>query len=211
MRLWVMVVCALLFAGVAKADGEPAGRFDYYVMSLSWAPNWCAVTGDARGDAECGKRGLTFTLHGLWPQYDAGGYPSNCRSAARDPSRSDTAAMEDIMGSAGLAWHEWQAHGRCSGLASGAYLALMRKAYRSVTIPPLFSRVSQTLTVAPKVIEDAFLESNPTLQADGVAVTCDSGMIEEVRVCLSQDLSPRPCGAFVRACTLSAADLDAVR
>ena len=211
MRLWVMLLCALLLPGAAKADVQMSNGFQYYVLSLSWAPNWCATTGDSRNDAECSKHGLTFTLHGLWPQYDAGGYPSNCRSTARDPSKSDTAAMEDIMGSAGLAWHEWKVHGRCSGLSSVDYLALMRKATRSVTIPPLFSKVSHRLNIAPKAIEDAFLESNPNLRSADIAVTCDTGMIQEVRICLSKDLSPRPCGADVRACTLPSAELDAVR
>ena len=211
MRLVFLLLCLVLLAGVARADGEPAGAFDYYVLSLSWAPNWCATTGDSRGDAECDKHGLTFTLHGLWPQFDTGGYPSNCRSSARDPSKSDTAAMEDIMGSAGLAWHEWKAHGRCSGLSSDDYLAAMRKAYGSVTIPPLFSKVTHPLSVAPKAIEDAFLESNPDLKPTGIAVTCEGSMIAEVRICLAKDLSPIPCGADVRACPLPAAELDAVR
>ena len=211
MRLVAVAVASLLLADPVLADGEASGAFDYYVLSLSWAPNWCAVTGDSRGDAECGKRGLTFTLHGLWPHYDTGGYPSNCQTGTHDPSRYDTAAMEDIMGSDGLAWHEWKAHGRCSGLPSDAYLAAMRKAYGSVTIPPLFAKVSHPLNVAPTAIEDAFLETNPNLSPADVAVTCASGMIQDVRVCLTKDLSPRPCAADVRACTLPAAELDAVR
>ena len=194
-----------------KTDGAAAGDFDYYLLALSWSPNWCAETGDSQGAPECSKPGLTFTLHGLWPQYDAGGYPSDCRSTARDPSRADTAAMQDIMGSASLAWHEWQAHGRCSGLASDAYLALMRKAYTSITVPPLFAEVSQSLQVAPKVIQDAFLASNPSLTHQTIAVTCDRQMIKEVRICLTKDLAPRPCGGEMHHCTMSAVELGAVR
>ena len=156
-------------------------------------------------------RPLGFTLHGLWPQNEGGGYPSDCRTDASDPSRSDTAAMEDIMGSAGLAWHEWKTHGQCSGLSSDDYFALMRKAYASIIVPPLFAKVRQNLTVAPKVIQDAFLESNPTLTHQDLAVTCDRQMIEEVRVCLTKDLSPRPCSGAMHGRTMSAVALDAVR
>ena len=39
--VWMLSVLA------AHAEGEPAGRFDYYVLALSWSPNWCATTGDA--------------------------------------------------------------------------------------------------------------------------------------------------------------------
>ena len=31
-----------------RADGEPAGDFDYYVMALSSTPSWCAIEGDAK-------------------------------------------------------------------------------------------------------------------------------------------------------------------
>ena len=212
MRLIALTVASLLFLGPAKADAVDASTFDYYVMSLSWAPNWCALTGDSRSDAECDKHGLTFTLHGLWPQHGGkGGSPSDCRTTAADPTKSDTTAMADIMGSAGLAWHEWKAHGRCAGLSSDDYLALMRKAYSSVKIPPLFAKVSHSLNVAPMAIEDAFLESNPSLKPEDIAVTCNGQMIQEVRICLTKDLTPRPCGADIRACALPAAELDAVR
>ena len=212
MRFVALLLCSLLLAGAAKADGEQAGDFDYYVMALSWSPNWCSLTGDSRGDPQCDKgRGLTFTLHGLWPQFDRGGYPSACRTAATDPSRADTAAMADIMGGAGLAWHEWKEHGRCTGLTSEAYLTAMRKAYGRVKVPPVFARVTEDLRLAPKVVEAAFLESNPDLDAQDLVVTCDRGMIQEVRICLTKVLTPRACGADVRACSMPNAELDAVR
>ncbi len=211
MRHLALAMAAVLLCGPAKADGEAPGDFDYYVMSLSWAPNWCALTGDSRGDAECDKHGLTFTLHGLWPQYEDGGFPARCATNIRPPSRGETAAMEDVMGSDGLAWHEWKTHGTCSGLPARDYLDLMRKAYRSVTLPPLFAKVGRRLDVAPAAIEDAFLESNPGLSAEDLAVTCSDGMIQEVRICLTKDLAPRPCGADLRACRLPAAELEPVR
>jgi ribonuclease T2 len=199
------------FCGPAEA-GDRAGDFDYYVLSLGWSASWCALTGDARGDAQCDAgRGLTFTLHGLWPQNETG-YPQDCYSDQPDASKSQTAAMADLMGTSGLAWHEWKKHGRCSGLSAAAYFDDARKAYAAVTIPDLFAKVRQDLTLPAHVIEDAFLESNPALTADEISVTCDQGKIAEVRVCLTKDLSPRPCGADVaRECTLPNADLPSVR
>ena len=211
MRLIVLLL-ALLIPAAARAEGEAAGDFDYYVMALSWSPNWCALTGDDRRDPQCDDGlGLTFTLHGLWPQHDTG-YPSYCRTAQRDPSRAESDAMADIMGGAGLAWYQWKKHGRCAGLAARDYYALMRRAYGSVTIPPVFAAVSKDLTVPAAVIEAAFLDTNPHLTRDQVTVTCDSGLIQEVRICLNADLSPRRCGPDVsRDCTLQAAGLEAVR
>ncbi len=207
-------IAALLLGltGPVWADGERAGDFDYYVMSLSWSPNWCAQTGDGRGDPQCDAgRGLSFTLHGLWPQFEAG-YPSYCRTGARDPSRAETAAMADIMGGAGLAFHEWKKHGRCSALEARDYFALSRKAYGAVVIPDVFKGLGRDVGLPASVVEDAFIEANPGLLRDQITVTCDAGMIEEVRLCLTTDLQPRACGAdVVRDCTLSDAVMEAVR
>ncbi|MDN5785499.1 ribonuclease T2 [Pseudorhodobacter sp.] len=214
MRIFGVVIgLVVAFSGVmARADGEKAGNFDYYVMALSWSANWCALEGDARGEDQClpGK-GLTFTLHGLWPQFE-NGWPAYCRTTARDPSRSQSAAMQDIMGGAGLAWYQWKKHGRCAGLSAEDYYATARKAYGSVVIPDIFTKINKSLDVPASVVEEAFLAANPKLSKDMVTVTCEAGMIEEVRICLNKDLSPRPCGSdTIRDCTLTDAALGAVR
>ena len=101
--------------------GAPAGAFDYYVLALSWSPNWCAREGDARGAEQC-ERDLGWSLHGLWPQYTAG-WPAFCPSPEAPPSRSATRAMSDIMGSSGLAWHQWRKHGTCTGDSAADYFS----------------------------------------------------------------------------------------
>ncbi len=205
---------ALLAAtAFARAEGDAPGTFDYYVMSLGWSPTYCALEGDARGDDQCDPRHeFTFTLHGLWPQYERG-WPSYCRHVRKaDPSRAQTAAMADIMGSGGLAWYEWKKHGRCSGLSAQAYFAASRKAYDSIQIPEVFLNVREDLKVEASVIEDAFLEANPGLDGSMITITCKSGLIQEVRICLTRDLTPRDCSPdTARDCTLSGQYLNAVR
>lgn len=209
---FLAVSVATVLAGAAAAEGEAAGDFDYYVMSLSWSSNWCALEGDAQGDDQCSPRhDFTFTLHGLWPQNEAG-WPSYCRTAERDPSRGESSAMADIMGGAGLAWYQWKKHGRCAGLSARAYYATMRRAYAAVVIPPVFARITKDLKVPADIIEGAFLKSNPGMTPDMVTVTCDQGRIQEVRICLTRDLEPRRCGAdAIRDCTMQDAVLGAVR
>lgn len=193
----------LVASFAARAEGERAGDFDYYVLALSWSPSWCALEGDARGAEQCGT-GLGWGLHGLWPQ-DEIGWPSYCRTQARDPSRAMTGAMADIMGSGGLAWHQWKKHGRCSGLEAADYLALSREAYESVARPVVLRRVEAEMRLPARVVEEAFLEANPNLSADRITVTCRQGRIQEVRICLTKDLAPRACGADVsRDCAGSA-------
>lgn len=212
MRAVILALAVLLFAGSARADGERAGEFDYYVLSLSWSSAWCALEGDARDDPQCDiGRGLTFVLHGLWPQFDQG-WPQYCRTVERDPPRATTAAMADIMGGSGVAFYQWKKHGRCSGLSADAFFATARRAFASVTVPPLFFRVRRDLEVPPEVIESAFLESNPGLSRDMVTVTCRAGLIQEVRICMDKDLSPRRCGDdVIRDCRQQDAVLEALR
>ena len=39
----LMAFVLVLPPAALRADGERAGNFDYYVMALSWSPNWCAL------------------------------------------------------------------------------------------------------------------------------------------------------------------------
>lgn len=197
------LVSLLMMTMPAFAEGEKAGNFDYYVLSLSWSPNWCALEGDANNSAQCTEdRNFGWILHGLWPQYESG-WPSFCRTAERDPSRSETAAMADIMGTSGLAWHQWKKHGRCSGLSSKTYFDLSRMAYLAVQRPDILRNLTRNVTLPATLIEKAFLKTNPDWQADMLTITCRDGHIQEARLCLTKDLTPRPCGAdVVRDCQM---------
>ena len=207
------VIAALLLTALpALAEGDAAGRFDYYVLSLSWSPTFCALAGDARGEDQCDTRhDFSFTLHGLWPQFETG-WPSDCRTREADPTRAETRAMADIMGSGGLAWYEWQKHGRCSGLSAPDYFAASRRAYRAITIPAVFRNLHEDVTLPASVVEDAFVDANPGLERGMITVTCEAGRIEEARICLTKGLAFRPCGQdAARDCRMRDALMEAVR
>ena len=209
----IRIILALIFAaGLARAEGERAGDFDYYVLALSWTPTWCALEGDDRDSPQCdADTGYGWTLHGLWPQYTEG-WPSYCRTSERDPSRQETGAMANIMGSGGLAWHQWKKHGRCSGLSSEAYFTASRDAYAAVKRPEVLRQLDDPIRVKPSVIEAAFLKDNEDLSADGLTVTCKANRIQEVRICLTPDFEPRSCtGSVARDCTQSSPLLDPLR
>jgi len=208
MLRWFLALCL----ATPAAAQDTAGEFDYYVMALSWSPNWCALEGDRRGSDQCDARhDYGWILHGLWPQYESG-YPSDCRSSARNPSRGETGAMSDIMASGGLAWHQWKKHGRCSGLSSEDYFALSREAYAKITRPAVFRKLDDPVKLPAAVVEEAFLESNKGLSADMITVTCKSRHIQEARICLTKDLEFRKCGRdVIRDCTSSDALFNPVR
>ncbi len=211
-KLFLALIAGIVLTQTAIAEGERSGDFDYYVLSLSWSPNWCANEGDARGADQCDpKHDYGWVLHGLWPQYETG-FPSFCNSSARNPSRGETNAMTDIMASGGLAWHQWKKHGRCSGLSSRDYFKTARKAYRMIIRPPVLRKVKKPLRLPARVIEKAFLQSNPGLRPDMITVTCKNNRIQEARICLTKDLEPRKCGRdVIRDCALSDAGFDPIR
>lgn len=212
MRTCLILLLGLFSALPALAEGQKAGNFDYYVLSLSWSPNWCTLTGDARRSDQCDARhDHGWILHGLWPQYHRG-YPESCQTAQRPPSRALTASMADIMGTQGLAWYQWKKHGTCSGLSAQAYFDLSRRAYQQVNRPEVFRRLKQTVRLPAAVIEEAFMEANPGLGPDMITITCKDSHIQEVRLCLSRELAAVPCGQdVVRDCKMTDAVFTPIR
>ena len=174
------------------AHAQPAD-FDSYVLSLSWSPSFCMQERGGGQDQQCRSgRPYGFVVHGLWPQRDFGPPPDGCGRAPRIDDRL-VRSMLDLMPSFGLVIHEWRRHGNCSGLAPEEYFAAVRRAYGHLRIPAEFRSVDRPRTLAPVEIEAAFVRDNPGLTRNAIAVTCRSGLLQEVRVCLSKNLEYRPC------------------
>ena len=207
---WLLAL--ILGVNIASAEGERAGAFDYYVLSLSWSPTWCALEGDDRNSPQCDARAdFGWVLHGLWPQYHRG-WPSFCPTTERPPSRAMTRDMSDIMGTSGLAWYQWNKHGVCSGLSAQDYFATARRAFEQVNRPDVFRRLEKPVRLPAAVVEEAFLKANPGLEPDMLTITCKAGRIQEARLCLSRDLTPVPCGHdVVRDCDMDNALFDPIR
>lgn len=180
----------LLSAGAASAD--TAGEFDFYVLSLSWSPTYCA-TEDRPDPLQCrGGARHGFVVHGLWPQYERG-YPESC--STREPLRvpRDLAGtMRDIMPGTDLVGYEWRRHGTCSGLTQEDYFAATREAWEKVEIPDMLEDGGTALSA--RAVEQAFVAANPGLGERGIAISCRSGRLAEVRVCFTRDLEFRRCG-----------------
>lgn len=178
----------------APASVAAPGHFDYYLLSLSWSPTYCVVHPDDH--YECQGRGFGFVLHGLWPQYNDGGYPQSCQSNV-GLDREAEAVGRTLYPSPSLMAHEWQQHGSCSGLDPTGFFRTADKAMAVVRLPAILEapRSDQHLTVAQ--ILDAFQAANPALPPHAMAVGCSRAELSEVRVCLTRNLQPRPCGRGV--------------
>jgi ribonuclease T2 len=168
-----------------RGSSQP-GDFDFYVFSLSWSPGFCAS--DDRGRSQCAVgSNLGFVVHGLWPQYTHG-FLSDCGPAGRSPSRIALQSADGLFPDEGLARYEWRKHGTCSGKSPTDYFADVRRARDSIKVPPPFLNASEQQTWAPVDIERAFIAANPRLRPGMLAVACQHGNLQEVRICFSKDL-----------------------
>lgn len=191
-RLLLLALSLIAAPALAQNRGEP-GRFDHYVLSLSWSPTYCEAQGDRAEPAQCERaRPFAFVVHGLWPQY-ARGWPESCQSPAPFVPEATLRSMLDIMPSRRLVLHEWRTHGTCSGLDPVAYFDAVRRAYKEVTIPDAFRQLDDYRTVTPAEVEAAFLKANPGLAPDMISVQCDSRRLSEVRICLNPALGFSSC------------------
>ncbi|HEX9904841.1 MAG TPA: ribonuclease T2 [Propylenella sp.] len=196
------VVALALFASVpaaAQRPGEP-GDFDFYVLSLSWSPAWCATDAGSAASPQCGEAAESrFVAHGLWPQYFEG-YPEYCGDVGRLPRRL-VASMLDIMPDRGLVAHQWRKHGSCSGLAAEDYFATTRAAFARVKIPPALQASAGAGARSAAAVEAAFMAANPGLDADEIALSCRDGLLREVRICLDRALDFLACAEIdARGC-----------
>ena len=164
------------------------GDFDFYVLSLSWSSGFCETPAGARARGQCeAGANLGFVVHGLWPQYEHG-FPSDCGSAARFPSRIALESAQGLYPTVGLARHEWQKHGTCSGKSPTDYFADVRRARDSIVIPAPFAAAKENQTWAPIDIARAFIAANARLRPGMLGVACANGVLQEVRICFSRDL-----------------------
>jgi ribonuclease T2 len=193
-----VLVLSLSAAMAAAQDGRQnqPGKFDFYVLSLSWSASYCDAAAERAPDQplppECGPRSRPFVVHGLWPQYETG-FPEFCQQPTPKLDRSVVSSMLDLMPAPRLIFNEWDRHGTCSGLSSHAYFGTVRKARALVKIPPAYIAPAHEITVTPAEVKDAFVEANPGLTRGGIAISCDAKRLTEVRICVGKDLHFHEC------------------
>ena len=102
------------------------------------------------------------------------------RWTARDWARSDGAAL------------------LASWAAAGATMPQIAKRI-GVTVSTLRRWRATHVEIAHALDEaDAFIAANPELTREGITVTCRDRALQEVRICLTPNLQPRPCAPDTR-------------
>jgi ribonuclease T2 len=159
--------------------------FDFFLFVLQWDSS---VSTDY------------FTIHGLWPEYNNGNYPSNCPGPAFNVS-----AIQDLVNNLDQYWpsnqggnddfweHEWSKHGTCSNFGQHAYFqnALIfqnkfdiKSALDNANIVPSSSKKYTASSISQAI--DRSFGATPALH-------CDSSTFSEAAVCLTKSLSLMDC------------------
>ncbi len=198
MRIRAFLVAALIaiLPVAADAAGKP-GEFDYYVLSLSWSPSYCELAKKTSG-SQCGER-FGLVVHGLWPQYEKGGWPEFCVEPAPTVPGSVVGRTLAFMPDRGLIKHEWAKHGTCYDGYPSDYFATARKAFGKINAPVSFEQPQTRQSLDPATVASLFMAANPGLTERMISVTCRKDLLQEVRVCLDRDLKYRDCAPDVQA------------
>jgi ribonuclease T2 len=175
--------------GPRAQKGTAPGTFDFYLLTLSWSPEYCVMNPT---DAECATH-PAFVLHGLWPENADGTYPEDCSNAA---GPANPGQYKDIYPDQSLLAHEWKTHGTCSGLAPDAYFQLERKAFDVVKVPPQLAGLKNVISLTPGAILADFTQANPSDKSGDTVLACGNNRLTAVEVCLSKGLTAMSCGGL---------------
>lgn len=116
----LLPIFLLQFLTIACASKD----FDFFYFVQQWPGSYCD-TKQSCCYPTTGKPDADFGIHGLWPNYKDGSYPSNC-----DRDRPfDSSEISDLNSQLQTEWptlscpsgtgmkfweHEWDKHGTCS-------------------------------------------------------------------------------------------------
>ena len=97
---YIVVVGGTIFSAAEDGRQNEPGKFDYYVLALSWSPSYCAASAERvptrEPDQQCAGRPFAFVVHGLWPQYEHG-FPSYCQVPAPRLDHAIVGSALDLM------------------------------------------------------------------------------------------------------------------
>lgn len=174
---------------------------DFYVLAMSYQPEFC-YSHRTQSFAGCAKPQQFWkselTLHGLWPQFSDGSWPSTCSNEPFNVSvvreigfdrfekywPNVKSSPHDLEVYAEFWQHEWSKHGTCSGLAQDVY----------------FREALDSFLQTPKIVGDHYGDSSGISKetliyaygGPGKVVTVCSGhskegrYLTEVRACLKR-------------------------
>jgi ribonuclease T2 len=215
---WTSLVLALLLAVSLSAatrshrhkqNGPPSNPGgDFFVLALSWAPNYCDDPGKSHSASECGpNRHFGFIVHGLWPTKADGSQGTECQGGS--PLGEDSVrALLPFIPDRGLIQHEWSKHWSCRGTPQ-QFATALKSAATALHIPDKYKEPKQDITINRAQLERDFASANGA-SPGSFRVSCHAGKLVNFEACMTSDAKLRSC-TELRECPENDVTLDAVK
>mmetsp|Transcript_17895 Transcript_17895/g.32404 ORF Transcript_17895/g.32404 Transcript_17895/m.32404 type:complete len:340 (+) Transcript_17895:424-1443(+) len=175
--------------------------FDLYVLAMSYQPEFCHGK-NYQEYPGCSMSKPILTIHGLWPEWSDGSWPSSCSIESFDPdlvykigTKRFYLYWPDVKAGQGVPryglWeHEWVKHGTCSGLSQADYFKATLD--NSIPTPGIISAEGSVLSegsVSKQSLLDAFGYGGSL-----VTICNNRKFLSEVRVCFGVSNNGSPSG-----------------
>lgn len=185
---------------VATLDDVPASQIvrdrgvSYYVLAISWSPQWCDARGDRLEDVlQCRDNRFGWVLHGLWPNAQEAPHPRYCREQSL-LTVSTVRRNLCLTPSVQLLQHEWAAHGTCGWANADDYFDQAARLWRNLGKPDASHFPAEGSPLPAGRIRAAFAAQNAGLSHDAIQIAVDKGgSLTEVRICYDLAMRYRTC------------------
>jgi len=188
------------------ASTQANSDFDFFYFVRQWPGSFCS-------EHKCPlfrkPDWYRFTIHGLWPNYNAGGWPEFC-----DKDKAfDESLIDDLVPQMELAWpsymddsdsenfwaHEWNKHGTCALAelpSEHKYFKTVLKLHWKYDLMAALEDADITPSDKARYgkaqLEDAIRKA---YGVDALIHCSQDGKLTEIWMCIDKDLKPFDCKA----------------
>lgn len=189
-------------------------EFDYFAFALQWPGTYCKRTRSCCPTNGCCRGSnfpTVFTIHGLWPDYNDGTWPSCCSGSSFDPKEilTLTNSLEQYWpslscskpslchGGKGTFWaHEWEKHGTCSYPVfrnEYDYFVAVLNLYFKYNVTSVLNDAGYVPSNTEKYPLGGIISAIENAFHASPQIVCSKDSVEELRLCFYKDFQPRDC------------------
>ncbi|XP_062081460.1 ribonuclease 2-like [Humulus lupulus] len=224
-----LAILALSVASFLTTEAKPNGlglgifprgkpqtqrEFDYFALALQWPATYCRRSRHCCTSNACCRGSnapAEFTIHGLWPDYNDGSWPSCCTNKRFNEKEISTllgdlekywpslscGSPSTCHGGKGSFWgHEWEKHGTCSAPVTGDeynYFSTVLNIYFKYNVSRVLSEEGYVPSDSEKYPIGGIISAIQNAFHTTPLIVCKNGAIEELRLCFYKNFEPRDC------------------
>ncbi|KAM6540630.1 hypothetical protein CsatB_005077 [Cannabis sativa] len=208
-----------------KHQTQSQREFDYFALALQWPATYCRRSRHCCTSNACCRGSnapAEFTIHGLWPDYNDGSWPSCCTNK-RFNEKEISSLLGDLEkywpslscgspstchGGKGSFWgHEFEGysvfacsylekHGTCSAPVTGDeynYFSTVLNIYFKYNVSRVLSEAGYVASDSEKYPVGGIISAIQNAFHTTPLIVCKNGAIEELRLCFYKTFEPRDC------------------